>query len=197
MFTINCYGFDEFNEYVGFWGNAENVWRELTDKQKSIANDLIHGGNFNSIADVNDFIAFELPDYFDDQEAEESVDLEEAKSNDPTKLESELETLKADYNDFGPEGFYSVPFASFERQFPEFTKTCVRAFLKELEIMDSTELKDPDLLEQYWHTGDLITKQDWECLFDGAEQLFTNRKDKGLQWEKIWRKYYNVFDKVD
>ena len=117
--------------------------------------------------------------------------LDEAKSKAPTDLEIELESLKADYDDFGPDGLYAVPFRIFERNYPEFTKSVIKTFLKEMGILTKEELNDPTTYIDYWQTGELITDQDWPCLFEGAVKLSNG---EGVQWEKLYKKYYKPVD---
>ena len=125
----------------------------------------------------------------------------EAKFKSPQELEDfamELESVKADYEDFGPDGFYSVPFKIFERDYPLFAREIIKTFLSEMGILTTSELNNIDDLGDedgnYWDTGRLILPDDWDTLFDGAERLLTNRKDKGIQWEKIYKKYYRTYN---
>lgn len=122
---------------------------------------------------------------------ESCENLDEAKSKDPEALEYEVADIKAGYEDFGPDGFYAMSFSDFENQYPEFTKTCIRTFLKDMEILEPEELEDEDLISDYWSEGTLIQPDDWPCLIDGAERLTTTRKDKGIQWEKIWAAHFD------
>lgn len=122
--------------------------------------------------------------------------INEAKFKSPQELEDfamELESIKADYEDFGPDGFYSVPFKTIERDYPLFAREIIKTFLLEMGILNSSEISNIDELEDeegnYWSTGRLITPEDWPVLLDGAERLLTFRKDKGIQWEKIYPKH--------
>ena len=112
---------------------------------------------------------------------EEDVKLKEAKAGNPSDLEIELETLNADYTDFGPDGFYAVPFDRFKKEFPEFTNSCIMTFLKELDILTPEEAEDRELLNEYWQSGELIQPEDWPALFDGARQMVGTRLQKGIQ----------------
>ena len=122
------------------------------------------------------------------------MELVEVKLQSPEDFAMEFEGLKADYEDFGPEGFYAVPFRTFERDYPLFTNEIIKTFLRDMEILTDKELNDPTVFEEYWQTGDLITPEDWPALFDGAERLLTFRKDKGIQWEKIYKSHYKPTD---
>ena len=122
------------------------------------------------------------------------MELVEVKLQSPEDFAMEFEGLKTDYEDFGPEGFYAVPFRTFERDYPLFTNEIIKTFLRDMEILTDKELNDPAVFEEYWQTGDLITPEDWPALFDGAERLLTFRKDKGIQWEKIYKSHYKSYD---
>ena len=124
-------------------------------------------------------------------------DLDEAKSKSPTNLADELHMIQQDYEAEGPEAFYVLPFEEFESQYPEFTKSVIKTFLKEVvgltksELNDLGGLVDEDTGDSYWETGELITDQDWPCLLEGAEMLANG---KGIQWEKLYKKYYKSYD---
>ena len=111
-------------------------------------------------------------------------DLNEAKlkKNDLTNenlanFEMELQEIKDNLADFGPEGFYAVPYESFKREFPIFTEKVIESFLDEMD--------DPGKGD--WQKGELIWENDWPCLIEGAEKLLNG---KGFQWEKLYTKYY-------
>jgi len=89
----------------------------------------------------------------------------------------EIQEIKDNLDDFGPEGFYAVPYESFKREFPIFTEKVIESFLKEME----------DDGEGDWQEGTLIWDNDWPCLLEGAEKLLNG---KGFQWEKIYTKHY-------
>ena len=114
------------------------------------------------------------------EEGCEEEPLEEAKSSNVEALATELEEIKEDFEDFGPEGFYNVPFDSFRREFPEFTSTVIDTFLKDMVGIKENELSDPEVISA-WSTGELILPEDWPSLIDGAERLTTSRKEKGIQ----------------
>lgn len=111
-------------------------------------------------------------------------DLNEAKlrKNDLTdenlaNFEMELQEIKDNLADFGPEGLYAVPYESFKREFPIFTEKVIESFLDEMG----------DSGEGDWQEGELIWENDWPCLIEGAEKLLNG---KGFQWEKLYTKYY-------
>ena len=108
------------------------------------------------------------------------------------KLEAELEELEYDYNAFGADGFYAIPLKNFKREFPEFFKGIITTFLKSIVDID-IDTEDPEELNDTWQSGDLITEQDWEALFEGAHVLLDN-DGKGYGWIAIWKKYYNTFE---
>lgn len=108
------------------------------------------------------------------------------------KLEAELEELEYDYNAFGADGFYAIPLKNFKREFPEFFKGVIATFLKSIVDID-VDTEDPEELNDAWQSGDLITEQDWEALFEGAHVLLDNN-GKGYGWIAIWKKYYNNFE---
>lgn len=113
------------------------------------------------------------------------------------QLSKELEEIKADYEDFGPKGFYRVPFKKFSEEFPVFTKDIILSYINEMEIRDPEEMADIKSVETDWATGELIISDDWECLLYGAELLINGRGPKSkhqFQWEKIWKKFYQAFD---
>jgi len=120
--------------------------------------------------------------------------LNEVKANNPEELEMELEAIQADYEDFGPEGFYAVPFSRFREEFPEFTENIIKSFLLDMGILTKAEYANVDNLGDddgnYWETGNLILPDDWPALIDGAYRLLTTRKNKGIQWEKIYKSHY-------
>lgn len=128
---------------------------------------------------------------------EEDVKLKEAKAGNPSDLEIELETLKADYSDFGIDGFHAVPFQRFAKEFPEFTNSCIKSFMKELGILTKEEANDSSAfnasMDEYWRSEDEMDRdmhqKDWECWLEGAEKMAEGRN---IQWEKIWKKYYNA-----
>ena len=120
--------------------------------------------------------------------------LVEVKLKSPSDFAMEFEKVKADFEDFGPDGFYAVPFSTFKREYPMFTEEIIKTFLKDMEILTPKELSDPAVYEEYWQTGELITPEDWPALLDGAERLLTFRKDKGIQWEKIYKSHYKSYD---
>lgn len=111
-------------------------------------------------------------------------DLNEAKlrKNDLTdenlaNFRMELQEIKDNLADFGPEGLYAVPYESFKREFPIFTEKVIESFLDEMG----------DDGEGDWQEGELIWENDWPCLIEGAEKLLNG---KGFQWEKIYTKHY-------
>jgi len=113
---------------------------------------------------------------------------------DKEALASELEELKADYEDFGVEGFYEVPFETFQKEFPVFTKECIIKYLTNMEILTPEEVEDEDLMYEYWQTGELIIPDDWEALFKGAEHIINDVKP---QWDRLWKTQYTKLVKGD
>lgn len=121
---------------------------------------------------------------FDFPEDDVMEDLNEAKlkKNDLTdenlaNFRMELQEIKDNLADFGPEGLYAVPYESFKREFPIFTEKVIESFLDEMG----------DGGEGDWQEGELIWENDWPCLIEGAEKLLNG---KGFQWEKIYTKHY-------
>ena len=113
------------------------------------------------------------------EKVEEGCDkeLDEAKgkgqrimADNPEALAEELEEIEMDLEDFGPEGFYNVPYESFKKEFPEFTKDVIETFLIKFVELKPEELNDPEVIEA-WKSGDLITEQDWSTLLEGARDL--------------------------
>ena len=94
----------------------------------------------------------------------------EVQGQDP--LEIELADIKADYADFGPEGFYRVPFKSFCDEFPEFSR---RVLIDYLQNYAETELT-PETIKD-WKKGELIYDDDWYQLFKHADRLVAAGKD--------------------
>ena len=91
-------------------------------------------------------------------------------ADNPEALAEELEEIEMDLEDFGPEGFYNVPYESFKKEFPEFTKDVIETFLVKFVELKPEELNDPEVIEA-WKSGDLITEQDWPTLLEGARDL--------------------------
>jgi len=129
------------------------------------------------------------------------MELNEFKLNqDPEYLanfEMELEDLKDILDTWGPDSLYAVPYSRFKRDYPLFAKAIVESFLVDMGILTQNEISDIDNLGDedgnYWKTGRLIRpEEDWPTLIDGAERLLTFRKDKGIQWEKIYPKHVGV-----
>lgn len=150
-----------------------------------------------TVDDINNYCKFSLvsnvcePIKADNlHESVEDVDLTEAKSKNTIDLEMELDRLKNDLEEFGTDGFYAISFKAFERDFPEFTKTVIKTFLKEMEILTKSEMEDTDTIDEYWRSGDLIVKDDWPCLLEGAKNLADG---KPVQWEKLYKKYYKDY----
>ena len=117
---------------------------------------------------------------------------ESATSNNVSQLEMDLAELEADYEDFGPEGFYAVPFNKFYNDYPEFTDSVIITFLDEMVDFDLLS-EDMDEVEEAWADGELITEQDWPVLFDGAKTML-RRDSHSLQWKDIYKKFYKTFD---
>lgn len=114
------------------------------------------------------------------------AELEEAKEPvDTSALAEEVEELKEDIADFGPEGFYQVPFSSFEKEFPVFTNKVLKDFLVKYVQIKPEEMSDPEVLAA-WESGDLITEQDWDALLEGAEKKI---EGVGFQWDKTYPKH--------
>ena len=109
-------------------------------------------------------------------------------------LAMEVESLKANYEDFGPEGFYAVPFDRFAQEYPVFTKEIIRTFLKEMGIIPFAEFDKTDEYKEYWQTGELIYPDDWPTLFEGADLMPNLAKGDTVQWEKIYEHNYKDFD---
>ena len=165
-------------EYLSYYDEDDPGYSELIDSLVTRAKDYV--SNILDGKDMNEEI------------------ITEAKSKNPEELEIETETIKSDLEDFGPEGFYAVSFDRFSREFPEFTNAVVKTFLLDMGILNEDELNDIDNLGDedgnYWSTGRLIFPSDWEALIDGAERLYTFRKDKGIQWEKIYKSHYKSYN---
>jgi hypothetical protein len=124
--------------------------------------------------------------------------LNEFKLNqDPEYLanfEMELEDLKDILDTWGPDSLYAVSYSRFKRDYPLFAKAIIESFLLDMGILTQDEIPDIDNLGDedgnYWKTGRLIRpEEDWPTLIDGAERLLTFRKDKGIQWEKVYPKH--------
>jgi hypothetical protein len=123
--------------------------------------------------------------------------INEGATKDPTGLGAELEEIEDLYNEFGPEGFYKVKFSNFLKEFPLFGNEVILAFIKEMEIRSPEEMKDEETLEADWATGELIIKEDWPCILDGAHRMVNGRgknNKHNVQWEKIWKNYYKSYD---
>ena len=123
--------------------------------------------------------------------------INEGATKDPTGLGAELEEIEDLYNEFGPEGFYKVKFSNFLKEFPLFGKEVILAFIKEMEIRSPEEMEDEETLEADWATGELIIKEDWPCILDGARRMVNGRgknNKHNVQWEKIWKNYYKSYD---
>lgn len=123
--------------------------------------------------------------------------INEGATKDPAGLEAELEEIEDLYNEFGPEGFYKVKFSNFLKEFPLFGKEVILAFIKEMEIRSPEEMEDEETLEADWATGELIIKEDWPCILDGAHRMVNGRgknNKHNVQWEKIWKNYYKSYD---
>lgn len=121
------------------------------------------------------------------------AELDEAKEPvDTSALAEEVEELKEDIEDFGPEGFYQVPFSSFEKEFPVFTNKVVKDFLSKYVEIKPEEMNDPEVLTA-WQNGDLITDGDWDTLFEGAQWLLDG---KPIRWNAIHKKYYNKVESL-
>ena len=134
----------------------------------------------------------------EDEEADD--ELSEAVVKDPEALEPEFEEIRNTFEEDGPEAFYSTTFEDFRNKYPEFTKSVIDTFIKEMEIRSADELKDKENLEKDWAEGELIIKEDWPCLLDGAETMIKGRgKDNRhhVSWVKIWKKYYTGPDDVE
>ena len=120
-------------------------------------------------------------------------ELDEAKgrgqrimADNPEALAEELEEIEMDLEDFGPEGFYNVPYESFKKEFPEFTKDVIETFLVKFVELKPEELNDPEVIEA-WKSGDLITEQDWPTLLEGARDLAAG---KPTWWIAKYEKNY-------
>ena len=145
----------------GSWAKYDDVIAEINDEDE-----------------LYDFIN-SLPVNESCKKVEEGCDkeLNEAKgkgqkimSDNPEALAEELEEIEMDLEDFGPEGFYNVPYESFKKEFPEFTKDVIETFLIKFVELKPEELNDPEVIEA-WKSGDLITEQDWSTLLEGARDL--------------------------
>ena len=116
------------------------------------------------------------------EEVEESLVeeiIDEGKSKDPEALAIELEEIKEDFDDFGAEGFYNVPYDSFKREFPVFTRDVLEDFLTSYVELTKEELKDPEV-KAAWEDGELIYPDDWELLFVHADKQVAG---KAPQWK--------------
>lgn len=149
-----------------------------------------------------------IDQYLSGGEIEESLNegeaceepLEEAKkapqktlASNPEALAEEVEEIEMDFEDFGPEGFYNVPFESFKKEFPEFTKDVIETFLIKFVNLKPEELNDPEVIEA-WKSGDLITKMDWKPLIEGAKQLVDGKE---VYWVDVYKKHYNKFESLE
>lgn len=124
-----------------------------------------------------------------EEEVEEALTEEvvtEAKKVNTEALAEELEEIKEDFEDFGPDGFYAVPYESFKREFPEFAKNVIESFLTNYVEISPEEMNDPEVIDA-WKSGDLITNNDWQTLFEGAEKIIAGNTPG---WKDIYKKYY-------
>ena len=85
-------------------------------------------------------------------------------------LDREIEDIKMDYEDFGPEGFYNVPFEKFRAEFPEFTDNIIMHYLENWVELSKEDLNDPEVFAA-WQDGNLITDSDWPRLIEAGEKL--------------------------
>ena len=146
------------------------------------------GNNFAYGSDLGQDIDKHLYGEADEEvtESKKCEELTEAKEQiDTSALAEEVEELKEDIADFGPEGFYQVPFSSFEKEFPVFTNKVLKDFLTKYVQIKPEEMSDPEVLAA-WESGDLITEQDWDALLEGAEKKI---EGVGFQWDKTYPKH--------
>ena len=118
--------------------------------------------------------------------------LVEAKAKDSSKLSKELEEIKDLAEEYGFEYFTQMPFTSFdndpisvEYQYPEFFRV-VKAFFKEMGILEGEDLTNPDILDMSWDQD--ISQHDWDVLMRACDKL---AKGKGVQFEKEYKTGYN------
>ena len=117
---------------------------------------------------------------------EESLEEEfmiEAKSKNPELLKMELEDIKSRLD-----SVREMTFVEFCDTFPEFTKSVISTFCK--EMIDNFDIinEDPELAEFTWEDFD---DRDWKTFINGAEKLADKRS---IQWDKIYKNYYNELD---
>ena len=105
--------------------------------------------------------------------------IEEKKSKNPEKLAEEVEELKEDFYDFGPDNFYDMTFAEFEKQYPIFTRDVIRDFLTSYVEISNEEMNDPEVIDA-WQEGTLIWPEDWKLLFVHADKQIAG---KSPQWK--------------
>lgn len=166
--------------------------------------------------DVNEKIVDELPEDLPPDDAEEisegywlkesdlveddipeEVPLDEGGTKNPTGLGAELEEIEDLYNEFGAQGFYNVKFSNFLKEFPLFGKEVILSFIKEMEIRTPEEMEDEETVETDWATGELIIKEDWPCLLNGARRMVNGRGKNNkhwVLWKNEWKKYYKAYD---
>ena len=126
--------------------------------------------------------------------------INEATTKDPKGLEVEYNDISENLKDFGPEGFYAIPFRKFREEYPLFTDEVIDTFISEMEVRTPEEMEDTDTVEKDWSEGELIIKEDWPALMEGASKLIRGRgKDNKhqIQWVKIWKKFYTGPDDVE
>jgi hypothetical protein len=119
--------------------------------------------------------------------------LNEASSKEPRKLSKELKEIKKLANNYGFEYFTQMPFTSYdndpisiEYQYPEFFRI-VKAFWKEMELLNKEELNNSDTLDLLWETD--IDQHDWDTIIRVCEMIL--ERGTPIQFEKIFK---NNFD---
>ena len=204
VFIKNCMpgAIDDKEEelYWEFEDDAEFLKNELIDKSIEAVIDEIRNGEANHY--VNDYCDFaKVPSFCElikapvddasivdyNESINETINITDENKDD---LQAELEEIEADYNDFGPDGFYAIPLNQFATEFPNFYNEIILSFLSQYLDMDP-EAEDPDELDDMWASGELILPEDWPALFDGVKDG-VNRANKGRsksQWEKIYPKF--------
>lgn len=127
-------------------------------------------------------------------EEEVHEDITEARTKDPKGLAKEVKQIRRIVNNAG--GNFNVltrlPFTSFdndeisiEYNYPEFFKI-VKAYWKEMELLDNKELKNTDALDAAWDSN--IFQHDWDVIMRSCDKLING---KGVQFEKEYKTGYN------
>ena len=89
--------------------------------------------------------------------------LEESAS--VSRLDMECADVLDRYQSFGSDAFYALPYESFKKSYPQFTKSIVESYLKEDYGIDLRK-ENSDEINEEWQNGRLLTDNDWAEMFN-------------------------------